>query len=136
MTVKSYHQNQSCPPLLNFEYINEELEKLGLLKFGNYAKDLSLVWFEKEESSEVLDQMADTIFKSGIYGTLEQSVAIDLCFNGEDLNNLEESKFKYFFKKMFPPFGFMKNRNPILNKIPILLPWFYFTRLLKFQAGI
>ena len=32
---------------------------------------------------------------------------------------------------MFPPFKVMKYRNPILKKIPVLLPWFYFTRLLK-----
>ena len=25
----------------------------------------------------------------------------------------------------------MSSRNPILKKVPILLPWFYFTRLLK-----
>ena len=38
---------------------------------------------------------------------------------------------KYILKRLFPPYSSMKRRNPVLKKIPILLPWFYFTRLLK-----
>ena len=51
------------------------------------------------------------------------SATVDVIDNG--------SGVKYILKKLFPPFKLMKVRNPILNKVPILLPWFYFTRLIR-----
>lgn len=119
---------------LNLKYINEELEKLGLLTFENYAKELSLVWFDNKEGNEIIDQFAKTIFESGIYGTIDQAVLKRVCFNEEELNNLEESKFKYLFRRLFPSFEYMKTTYSKLNKFPILLPWYYLKRILRSKS--
>lgn len=116
---------------LNFDYINTELDKLGLTKFSNMSIELSQVWFGDKESNELIDSFSDNIINSGTYGTIQNQSAVKMIINDDGINNLEESKSKYMLKRLFPSFENMKRRNPILKKIPILLPWFYFTRLLK-----
>ena len=73
--------------------------------------------------------MTDYIFNSGTHGSLLNEQSINLAV-GEGTKNFSKRKFKYFFKKIFPPFSYMKERNEILKKIPILLPFFYVQRLI------
>ena len=120
--------------LLDFDYIKKELEKLGLTKFEENSRNLAKLWFSNEDISkekyDLLMKMANFIMTSGTYGTVSHSVLNDLI-GEETLKNLESSKAKYLFKRILPPYKTMVKRNPILKKLPILLPWFWFTRLLK-----
>lgn len=115
---------------LDFNYINEELNKMGIVKFSNKAIELSKVWFDGEESNELMDNFAENVFTNGTYGTIFNSAIVSFNENSED-KSIESSKSKYFFRRMFPTFETMKRRNPILKKLPILLPWFYMIRLFK-----
>ena len=63
------------------------------------------------------------VLASGTYGNTKNSSAIGVIDDG--------SKKKHIWVRLFPPFSMMKKRNPSLKKAPFLLPWFYFTRLLK-----
>lgn len=119
---------------LDYFYIEEELKSIGIYKFESNLKKLSSYWFEdkelNEEDTKLMEKMADYIIESGTYGTIEHNVLND--FMGKDVaNSIHLSKTKFIIKKMFPPVGTMKEANPILNKVIIMLPWFYFTRLLK-----
>ena len=120
---------------LNYDYINTELDKLGLLTFANYSNELSLVWFESKESNEVIDNFAKTIYESGIYGSFDQAVLKRICFQENGINNLEESKFKYLFKRAFPSFEHMKTVFPVLRKVPIMLPICYLLRIFRFKKS-
>ena len=119
---------------LNFEYIKEELEKLELIKFENNLRKLSDYWFNdqiNEEDRETLELMESFIIESGTYGTVSHNVLNQLM--GETTyKNIKANKFKYLWSRAFPPYSVMVRRNPSLKKWKILLPWFYFTRLLKF----
>ena len=120
---------------LDFNYINEELAKLELNRFENNLKKLAKCWFgtEKinEEDLETIDLMGDFIIESGTYGTVSHNVLNQLM--GETTyKNIRANKFKYLWSRAFPPYSVMVRRNPSLKKWKILLPWFYFTRLLKF----
>ena len=121
---------------LNKEYINAELENLGLLTFDKYARELSLVWFEEKESNENIDKFAESIFESGIYGTVDQNVLKRICFNEEEINNLEESKIKFFFRRLFPTKQYMKQAFPILNEKPYLLLYFYLKRIFTLKSKL
>lgn len=110
---------------LDFAYIDGELEKVGLNKFNNIIKDsVDYVFYhiKKDNISDVLEFLA-YIIDSGTYGSTYNSATIGVIDDG--------SGKKYILKRLFPPYSSMKRRNPVLKKIPILLPWFYFTRLLK-----
>ena len=110
---------------LDLVYIDQELEKIGLLMFNNIIKDsVDYVFYhiKKDNIDDVLEFLAYVI-DSGTYGSTSNSATIGVIDDG--------GSGKYIIKRLFPPFSSMKRRNPILKKIPILLPWFYFTRLLK-----
>ena len=110
---------------LDFDYINQELAKIGLLKFSNILKDsVDYIFYhqEKENINNVLDFLS-YIIDSGVYGNSINSAAKGVIDNG--------TKKKFILRRLFPTYKEMKSRNPILKKAPILLPWFYFTRLLK-----
>lgn len=108
---------------LDFNLISSELEKLGLIKYNKIVLDTIDYLFKENECSDDIIIFLDYVIASGAYGTIRQSSAIGVRESG--------SNKKYLFRRLFPPFKMMKKRNPILKKVPILLPWFYFTRLLK-----
>lgn len=114
---------------LDFNYINDELTKLGINKFNNKVIELINIWFEGKESNEVMDCFAKNIFLNGSYGTKKNELTISLA--KQEKKDIKSKKKKYIFRKLFPTFKDMKKRNPILNKMPFLLPWFYMTRLFK-----
>ena len=110
---------------LDFTYINQELEIIGLLTFNNILKDcVDYIFYrvEKSNKNDVID-FIDFVIDSGVYGTSLNSVTSGVIENG--------TKNKFIFRRLFPTFKDMKLRYPILGKAAILLPWFYFTRLLK-----
>ena len=119
---------------LDYFYIEEELKKIGIYKFESNLKKLSSYWFEdaslSEEDTKLMEEMVDYIIKSGTFGTIEHSVMNDLMGAGVS-DTINASKTKYLLRRLFPPVSDMKRRHPVLNKVIILLPWFYFTRLLR-----
>ena len=119
---------------LNYYYIQEELEKLGLVKFEENLRKLSNYWFlDKVEAKdlETLELMEEFIIESGTYGTVNHNVLKNLM-GKEALDKINTTRFKYMLRRAFPPYSVMKQRNPSLVKLPFLLPFFYFTRLCKF----
>lgn len=98
---------------LDFDYIDEELEKLGLLEFSNQFKSLALKVFDNEPLNEEEEEMLLFIASSGTYGTVEHSV---------DKGVKEKGKFGYFMARVFPPFRFYKSAYPWAYKCPILIP--------------
>lgn len=116
---------------LNYEYIYQELDLMGLSKYAKASIDLSNYWFGNNEETILINNFEECVFNSGTYGTLKHSASIAIFMNEDAINNLEKSKSKYILKRLFPSKETMNIRNPITKKMPILLPWFYFTRLLK-----
>lgn len=112
---------------LDFDYINQELKGLKLDKFDKLLKEsVDYIFYHKEidinDKEDVLF-FIDYIINSGTYGNSLNSSTRDIVKEG--------SKKKHIFRRLFPTYKMMSSRNPILKKVPILLPWFYFTRLLK-----
>ena len=98
---------------LDFNYINQELEKIGLLEFSNKISSLSIKLFDQTELNEEEEEMLLFIASSGTYGTLEHSVEKGIE---------EKGKFGYFVARVFPPYRFYKSAFPWAYKVPILIP--------------
>ena len=107
---------------LDFEYINQELEKIDLLDFSNEIKSLAFKVFDNEPLNEDEEEMLLFIASSGTYGTLEHSVAKGVK---------EKGKFGYFMQRVFPPYSFYKTAYPWAYKVPILIPFAWIARFFR-----
>ena len=108
------------------------LDQLHLTKFYENVQRTLDCWFRDGEFDDVTARITDTVFKSGEYGTKEiQQKAQNLKkFNGAD-GNLKKARIKDFIYRLFPPYGVMKTQNPILRKLPILLPFMWIWRIIS-----
>ena len=107
---------------LDFNYINQELDKLDLVDFSNQIKSLSMKLFNNEPIDENEEEMLLFIASSGTYGTLEHSVAKGIK---------EKGKFKYFMSRVFPPYIFYKYSYSWAYKCPILIPIAWLCRFFR-----
>ena len=108
--------------LLNFKYINKQLEKMDLVDFSNQISTLALkVFDEKELSNEEMETLL-FIASSGTYGTLENRV---------NKGVKEKGKTKYLMSRIFPPYRYYKSAYPWAYKVPILIPIAWLCRFFR-----
>ena len=107
---------------LDFNYINQELEKIGLLGFSKKVSSLSIKIFDEQELSNEEKETLLFIASSGTYGTLEHSVSKGVK---------ERGRFRYFMHRVFPPMSFYKTAYPRLYKTKVLIPLAWFMRLFR-----
>ena len=112
---------------LDYEYLNKELERCGLLTFKDRFEKVSEYFFEdKNVDSETLE-LAEHILKSSLLANQEKKAAADVAVH---LNEKEVVKSKNitFFRTFFPQKEHMQFSYPILKKYIWLLPFFYLIR--------
>lgn len=114
---------------LNWDYINNSLQKLELLEFFKVFNHFTKTWFEDEEENEIDIEIGKYIFNSGTYGN-DKNNRLNSLFSVKE-NNIEKSKMKSIFSLLFPSLEVMKVGYPILKKSPFLLPIFFVIRGLK-----
>ena len=107
---------------LDFDYINKELDKIGLLDFSNKISALSLKIFDNEPLNDDEEEMLLFIAGSGTYGTLENSVKKGVK---------EKGRFGYFANRVFPPYRFYKTAYPWAYYCPILIPFAWLARFFR-----
>lgn len=90
------------------------LEQGELRKFAEQAEALSEVWFDHKSHTDLTQSMEDYILSGGIYGNLENQVAVQQSKKG--------GKFKYVLSRIWLPLDSLKFRYPVLNKHKWLLP--------------
>lgn len=108
-------------------YDSEKLEKLleeaSLSTFASKLFALSEVWFGGKKHDKLTLEMEEYILGAGIYGSVENSVAMGRAVKG--------SRTSYILGHIFMPYKNLKDRYPILKKCPLLFPfvsvyrWFY-----------
>ncbi|MBE5739539.1 MAG: hypothetical protein E7352_05595 [Clostridiales bacterium] len=88
-------------------------------RFERVVRQLSLVWGQNAEHNELTKQMAEYIFRGGVYGTMGNRVLTQQTKRG--------GKGKYLFSRLFPSYKSLAIKYPSLKKYPILYP-FYLVR--------
>ena len=115
---------------LDFAYIERELQKAdeiarfaggkdSVLAFERQAREIANGWFAEEKIS--IDETGLSVLSGGVYGVLERGWK----------KAYEKQGKKYLWKRLFPPYKLMCKRNPILKKLPFLLPFFWIGRMFK-----
>lgn len=99
---------------------NKLLSDGGLLKFAEEAYKLSSVWFNEEEPDATTLEMEDYVLQGGVYGTLEQQLAMS--------QNKKGGKFRHLMGRIFLPYKSMVIYYPSLKKCPILFPFYQVRR--------
>ena len=93
---------------------NGLLEQGGLLTFANAGRQLSSIWFDGAKHHEVTEQMQSYILFGGVYGTLDNRVAVQ--------QNKQGGKIRYALSRIFMPYDSLKYIYPILQNHKWLLP--------------
>ena len=101
------------------EKLNAMLEKCGLTAFANAAFKVSRVWFLGEESDQLTNNIESFILRSGIYGNIENRVAV---------STEKKGRFKYILGRLFIPYSSLVNRYPSLKGRPYLTPFYCIRR--------
>lgn len=102
------------------EKAQKMLQESGLLAFFERSTDLMNVWFEGKEHSEIMQEMEDYVLQGGVYGTLEQQLAMS--------QNKKGGKFRHLLSKIFLSYEQMKVYYPSVKKCPILFPFYQVRR--------
>lgn len=102
------------------EKAQKMLQESGLLAFFERSTDLVNVWFEDKEYSEITQEMEDYVLQGGVYGTLEQHIAMS--------QNKKGGKFRHLMGRIFLPYKSMVIYYPSLKKCPILFPFYQVRR--------
>lgn len=102
------------------EKAQKMLQESGLLAFYERSTDLVNVWFEGNEHSEITQEMEDYVLQGGVYGTLEQHIAMS--------QNKKGGKFRHLMGRIFLPYKSMVIYYPSLKKCPILFPFYQVRR--------
>lgn len=103
------------------------LKKEGYDKFYEYALQLSSVWFEGKAHNEVTQNMERFILDGGVYGTVEQNLAMEQGAKG--------GAFRRMWGRVFMPYSQMIKGYPVLKKWPILYPFFQVVRWFRIIFG-
>ena len=90
------------------------LREGGLLKFSEACETLSEVWFGDEEPTELTGLLEKYVLSGGMYGNIENMVAVQ--------KNQDGGRLHYIFRRLFMPYERLKNVYPILQKHKWLTP--------------
>lgn len=105
-------------------YDEEKAEKLlkesDLILFYNHAMELMNVWFEGKRHNPITQEMENYILQGGVYGTLEQQLAMS--------QNKKGGKFRHLLSRTFLSYEQMKVYYPSVKKCPILFPFYQVRR--------
>lgn len=114
-------------PHLDTAYIEQELEKIHLLQFYQNIRAMLRVWFEEDAPTEMTDFLTDALFESGLFGKHDKRVVAQ----GNLFAGGVSAKYAAFLNGLgsfFPNFAVMQRRYAILQKLPVLLPFFWVVR--------
>ena len=112
---------------INYEYLDSELEKCGLLQFKNQFEKLADFFFNGAEADEFTLKLADYVLESSLLANESKQHASSVASNLEN-GDSKKAKKHTLFRIFFPKVATMKFAYPILKKAIILLPVFYVYR--------
>lgn len=117
---------QAKEAIMNWDYINEELEKVQVSDFEGKVRHLSQKVFSKElqKLTKKEEELLKYFLYSGTYGTLENHVQ-------HRLDQFETDKKGYIIKRLVPDEEFYKNYVPFVYEHKWSRPFFIIFRLVR-----
>jgi len=121
---------------LNWNYVEEELDKLGIITFEKVFRGLLMKLFEGQESTEKLvneelDMLCECL-DSGTYGTQVSRIEKQLQKIQGDRGDIQKhTKIKYLISRLVLPMSYYRNNHPLIYKTKVLLPFFILFRIVR-----
>ena len=106
-------------PGLDMERVAAALEKLQLSAFFGHIRGLIRYWFEDGAGNERLEMISEFIFESGSWGRMESKI---LSWNIRTAEKDGGGRLGHLRQVLFPGAGALKERYPVLQRAPWLLP--------------
>ena len=108
------------------EIVEKRLQSAGLIKLYEELIKLKDYWFMNKSADETTTELARFIIDGGAYGSDEMQ-------NG--IKKERKGKVKYFFSRVFVPYGALKTTYPVLVKWKVLYPFCLIHRFFKYIFG-
>ena len=99
------------------------LKQAELTLFAEKLFLLMEVWFEGKKHSSLTEEMEEYILGAGVYGTVENAVAMG--------QSAEGGRVRYLLSRIFMPYKDLKERYPVLKKHSLLFPFISVFRWFK-----
>lgn len=132
-----YIMNQKLGGTLNWEYVDSELRGLGIFSYEHESRELAQKLFGITELpteanlSEAEQQMLTYYLGASTYGTIENRILHQMQKLQSDGGAITAyTKRKYLLSRIFPGREWCKESVPTVYKYPVLLPFFWFWRLI------
>lgn len=107
---------------LDFEYIYKQFEEIGIEDFAKNIANLYHCMFDGADYDDTLTMMENFIVLGAPVKNANETSKIAVE---------NKSKTQKIIEKLFPSYKVMILQYEILKKIPILLPFFWFVRIIK-----
>ena len=127
---------------LDRDYLDKEFKTLGIDEYVAKIESIARTLLGKDFISSMPEGFEKTlpeelyeIFRymcqSGSYGIMEHNVDNDISRLVKDEGSVGKAKFKYIFRRMFPPMSYYKANQPFYYKHKYLIPFFVIKKLLR-----
>lgn len=110
---------------LDWDYLNAELEKLGIADFERDNRELAMKVFSFKPLTIEDKKLLDYYVMSGTYGNVSNVVKNGIHFHGNG------SKLGYLRYRFFPPISFLEGSVPWVRKSKLLIPAAYIYRFFR-----
>jgi hypothetical protein len=104
--------------------VREYCKICGIETFYDNVLYVTDVWFGGAVHTDISRRTEEYILRGGVYGSLENSVALAHTKKG--------GKAKYILSRIFFPYDSLKNQYPVLNKHRWLFPFMQVARWFRF----
>lgn len=119
-------------PDMDRQYLQQELQKLGLWEKALEIETLADCWFKiGKPAPESLSSLADFLISAGSFGNLEIRSRHRLEKIQEKYKNPIVRMLVYWMGRICRPLKEMQLIYPILEQLPVLLPVFWIIRSLQ-----
>ena len=108
---------------LDFDYINQQFEEIGIEKFAIKIRQLYKCTFDDAEYNDDLITMENFI----VFGA-----PVKNADEAANIARTSKSKSKRFIETLLPNLKHMKKKYSILKKMPFLLPFFWIVRFFEY----
>lgn len=114
-------------PDLDYHFIRTTLEQYGVLRFYENITQLNECLFGGKTFTDNMTEIAIFVFKCGDHGS---NTIRRLTIDSDDKKNSfsRKSQMKLIAQIYFPGVKIMKHKFPVLEKAPVLLPFFWIRR--------
>lgn len=116
-------------PQMDRQWVEQELQRVGLLEFARNMEDLAEWWFSGGPETPVLQALADYIFSSGSHGEEDRAMLNAICLSPK------KSRGSALWHKIFYPRQDLENRFDWVIGRPWLLPVAWIVRAWKALTG-